>query len=112
MRTAVYALCLASLLILDLNASASQGKEIYSRTCAQCHLYGKAMASTKSAKEWAALISIGEGPDTLAQQHLDTDKAKNSWSYFKSETYLKESRDLKDYLQKYSSDRGRHNSCN
>jgi hypothetical protein len=52
-----------------------------------------------------------EPSNTLAQIHLDAGEAKSSWAYFEGDAYKKESKHLKDFLQKYSLDRGRHNSC-
>lgn len=109
-----YLSCISILALLatGLEASASQGKAIYAKNCLTCHISAKGMASNKSAKAWKDLLLFKEGPsNALGQIHLDADEAKSSWDYFKSDTYQKESKHLKDFLQKYSSDRGRHNSC-
>jgi len=71
------------------------------------------MASSKSAETWKDLLALKEDiSNALGQIHLDASGAKTSWNYFGGGTYKKESKHLKDFLQKYSSDRGRHNSCN
>lgn len=103
-----YLFCILSLLIADIEASVSQGKDIYATACQECHLNGKYLASKKSAQEWKILIES----DKLSQLHLRDEGAKTFWSYFEGETYQKETKHLKDFLQKYSSDRGKHNSCN
>jgi cytochrome c5 len=91
-----------------LDASATQGKEVYNKICLQCHLSGKSLASQKSAHAWKTLFAT----ETLSQLHLDKEEANASWDYFKAEAYQQEIRHLKDFMQKYSSDRGKHNSCN
>lgn len=91
-----------------LDASVSQGKEIYLKRCLPCHLKGKALAGTNSAKVWQELFKTEE----LSQRHLTRKEAEASWSYFEGESYQNEARDLREFLQKYSSDRGQHNSCN
>jgi len=71
------------------------------------------MDSSKSAKTWKDLLLFKESPfNAFGQIHIDANEAKTSWDYFKSDAYKKESKHLKDFLQKCSSDRGRHNSCN
>lgn len=109
-----YLTCMSilSLLVTGLEASASQGKAIYAKNCLACHISAKGMASSKSAKTWKELLLFAEGPsNALSRIHLDTDEAKASWDYFKDDTYQQESKHLKDFFQKYSSDRGKHNSC-
>lgn len=112
MIRAVYTFAALCLISSGLEASFIQGKKIYSASCTKCHLYGKAMASSKSAQEWKNLLQFKENSNKLAQLHLNAKEAEASWSYFKDKTYKEEARHLKDFLQKYSSDRGRHNSCN
>jgi len=101
------------LLLLSIaEASVSQGKLIYTKECLQCHLNGKALSSHKTAQKWKELFNIYNKTNELAQTHLNTKKAKSSWPYFHNASYQKDSKHLKDFMQKYSSDRGRHNSCN
>lgn len=97
-----------ALYVATLDASVSQGKEICMKRCLPCHLNAKALAGTNSAKVWQELFRT----DELSKLHLKRKEAEASWSYFKRESYQNETRDLKEFLQKYSSDRGRHNSCN
>lgn len=113
MKYCLFYISLLSFIITSLEASASQGKIIYTDNCLSCHISAKGMASSKPAKTWKELLVFKEGPsNTLGQAHLDANKAKVSWDYFESDAYKKESKHLKDFLQKYSSDRGKHNSCN
>ncbi len=105
-------LFISSLFIFTLNASVSQGKEIYKKECLQCHLGGKALASNKPSVTWKELFVFQNGTNTLAQIHLKIHKAEPSWTYFEGEGYKEESKHLKDLMLKYSSDRGSHNSCN
>lgn len=104
---------LLSLFVTGLEASASQGKVLYVKRCLSCHISAKGMSSSKSAKTWKELLVMNGSPlNELARIHLHADEAETSWGYFKGSVYKEESRHLKDFLQKYSSDRGRHNSCN
>jgi len=96
---------------LQAHASVSQGKLIYSQHCLSCHLEGKYLANTKKAKEWKALLKIKEKSNKLSHLHLKLESAKSSWLYFSHDTYLQDSKHLKDLLQKYSLDRAKHNSC-
>lgn len=95
-----------------LNASVSQGKEVYKKRCQQCHNYAKAMAGSKSSAEWKKVFDKKDSANVLAQTHLKAEKAKASWDYFQNPPYAKEVKHVKDFMLKYSSDRGRHNSCN
>ena len=85
------------------------GKEVYSKECKQCHLSLKSVASSKHSKKWKELLSK-EGY-ALAQVHLNNQKAKSSWTYFKSGDYTQHTKDLKDVLIKYSADKSKHTSC-
>ncbi len=112
MKFCLCCISILSLLITGLEASASQGKAIYTKSCLPCHISAKGMASSKSAKNWKELLLFEEGPsNALGRIHLDANGAQTSWDYFKGDTYKADSRHLKDFLQKYSSDRGKHNSC-
>lgn len=95
---------LLSFLILHLEASVSKGKETYAKHCASCHVEGKYFAQNKKAKEWKKLLKA----DDLDRLHLN----KNiSLPYFKSQAFEDDKTHLKALLQKYSKDRGSHNSC-
>jgi hypothetical protein len=112
MKHCLYYVGLFTLIVTGLEASASKGKAIYTKSCLSCHISAKGMASSKPAKTWNELLLFQEGSsNTLGQIHLDANKTKASWGYFESDLYRNESKHLKDFLQKYSSDRGKHNSC-
>ena len=83
-------LLVSVLCISTLHASVSQGKEIYTKKCQQCHAYSKAMAGSKDAKEWKRLFAREDDTDILAQTHLKLKEAKTVWDYFEDETYYKE----------------------
>jgi len=112
MKHYLYCLGILALTATGLAASASQGKVIYTKSCLPCHISAKGMAYSKSAKTWKDLLLFKEGSsNALGQIHLDVNDAQTSWDYFLSDLYKKESKHLKDFLQKYSSDQGKHNSC-
>ncbi len=92
------------LLTLFVDASISDGKEIFARECATCHIQGKYFAAKKKAKEWKKLLSS----DHLKKLHLEHNL---SLPYLETPQFNEDRSDLKALLQKYSLDRGRHNSC-
>ncbi len=107
-QSTLFYFCIFILFTPFLEASAIQGKDTYKKECLQCHLEGKSFATKNTAKGWQALFKTG----ALSQLHVNNKAAKASWSYFEGESYQKDIKHLKDFLQKYSSDRGKHNSCN
>jgi len=104
-------LFLSFLLLISAEASVSQGKKVFSQRCAPCHIEGKYFASKKKAKQWKILLKFQDKTNPLADFHLDSPEANASSSYFLSQEYKQNSKHLKDLLQKYSKDRGSHNSC-
>ena len=97
-------LLLSFLALVHLMASVSKGKEIYAKYCVSCHVKGKYLAQNKKAKEWKKLLKA----DALDRLHQD----KNiSLPYFKTQAFEDDKVHLKALLQRYSKDRGSHNSC-
>lgn len=97
-------LCFSLFLLINLQASVSIGKEVYAKECASCHVEGKYFAENKTAKYWSKILKT----DTLDTLHKD----KNiSLPYFQSKQFQEDKKHLKALLQKYSKDRGKHNSC-
>ncbi len=99
------------LVIPDLSASVSQGKEVHARVCLACHPYVQNMAGKKTSQEWKRIFKYQDGTNELAKTHLAQEEAKKSWRYFTSEEYMQEMKHLRDLMLKYSSDRAGHNSC-
>ena len=93
-----------SVLLVQLHASVSVGKEVYLTECAHCHVEGKYFASNKKAKTWSKLLKT----DNLYRLHHDQNI---SLPYLNSDKYKADKKHLKALLQKYSKDRGKHNSC-
>ena len=48
----------------------------------------------------------------LAKLHLKDKDAKKSWKYFKSKTYTKKTKHLKQFLVEYAKDSGNVPACN
>jgi hypothetical protein len=61
----------------------------------------------KQWKKW--MKKKGKG---LADIHLKSKKAKKSHKYFKSKTYTKKSKHLKQFLVEYAKDSGNVPACN
>ena len=92
------------LVLINLHASVSMGKEIYLKECSSCHIEGKYFAGNKKAKNWSKIFKL----NTLDILHQD----KNiSLPYFQDKQFQEDKKHLKALLQKYSKDRGKHNSC-
>lgn len=92
------------LFVTNLTASVTMGKEVFSKECATCHVQGKYFASHKKAKEWSELFKNSE----LDKLHLERNI---SVPYLQEKAFFKDIKHLKELLQKYSKDRGSHNSC-
>ena len=104
-------LFLSFLLLTSIEASVSQGKNIYSKRCALCHTEGKFLASEKKAKEWKVLFETTGEKNRLAALHLKKADTNASLNYFQTQSYQQDIPHLKALMQKYSKDRGSHNSC-
>jgi len=98
-----YLVCIC-LLLTGLNASVSKGKELFAKKCRSCHIEGKYFASSKKANEWAKILKT----DSIKQGHLDLNL---SLPYLNSQEFQDDKKHFKALFQKYSKDRGKHNSC-
>ncbi len=95
--------------VTNVEAAAYKGQRVFSKQCARCHGKQKFIAS-KTKEEWKAVFK-NKGQN-LAKLHLKEQKAKASWSYFKSKKYAKKARHLKDFLVEYAKDSGKVPACN
>ncbi len=94
---------------LNLNAASYKGQRVFSKRCVKCH--GRQdFIESKTRKQWKKLMK--HKGKKLAEIHLNSQKAKKSWKYFKSKRFKKKAKHLKDFLVEYAKDSGRVPACN
>ncbi len=93
-----------------LDAAVYKGQREYVKKCRECHGDGQKFIGAKETSEWERLMK-NKG-EKLARLHLDDEKAKESWEYFKEDKYKKRSKDLLDFLKEYAADSGNVPACN
>jgi mono/diheme cytochrome c family protein len=92
------------------SAAAYKGQSVFVKECKECHDSGQAMAASKKAKVWKRLLS--DDGEELATIHTESQKAKASWEYFRSDKFQSKSKHLKDFMMEYSKDSGKVPACN
>ncbi|WP_297442070.1 cytochrome C [Sulfurimonas sp.] len=92
------------------NAAIYKGQRIFIKKCLKCHKEGQNFIANYKMKKWKRLMK--KKGKLLAEIHLDNEKAKKSWKYFKSKRYAKKSRHLKQFLIEYAKDSGNVPACN
>lgn len=99
-------------LVAEVSSSAAvyKGQRIFVKECRECHDSGQTMASSKKARVWKRLLD-GDGEE-LASIHTESQKAKASWDYFKSDKFASKAKHLKDFMMEYSKDSGKVPACN
>ena len=91
-------------------AAVYKGQREFHKQCKKCHDDGQEIASLYKRKTWKKMLAKkGEG---LAELHFNNEKAKDSWKYFKSKKFQKNSRHLKDFMVEYAKDSGNVPACN
>ena len=91
-------------------AAIYKGQKEFVSKCLQCHDSGQTFVASHTMREWKKLI--GKQGVALAKTHLASQKAKESWKYFKSKRFTKKSRHLKQFLVEYAKDSGNVPACN
>ncbi len=88
------------------NASAAiyKGRISYTEDCRSCHNWSEGILTTKTKSEWEEVMkNNGAG---LAKIHIFSKNCSNSWAYFKSAKYKKQSRHLEDFFVEYAKNSG------
>ena len=88
----------------NLNAAAYKGQRLYTKNCLKCHGREEFVLSKTKAQWQQALSNNGK---TLANLHLKSQKAQDSWKFFKSKKYYKKLKHLKDFFSDYAKDSGK-----
>ncbi len=98
---------LTTLMIFGMtNASAAiyKGRISYSEDCCACHSWSEGISTTKTKKQWEEVMkNNGAG---LAKIHILSKKCSDSWAYFTSTKYKKQSRHLQDFFVEYAKNSG------
>ena len=87
-----------------------KGQKVFVKKCVGCHDTGQAFVAEHRIRDYKKWMSKKGKP--LAQLHLKSKKAKKSHKYFKSSSYAKKSKHLKDFLTEYAKDSGNVPACN
>jgi len=111
MKRIVFSVLLAALMTEVVSeAAVYKGQREFHKQCKACHDDGQEIAATYKRRTWKKMMeNNGEG---LAEIHLNSEKAKASWKYFKSKKYEKNSKHLEDFLVEYAKDSGNVPACN
>ncbi len=108
-----FLLIVLSLTIFTLSSSDAaiyKGQRIFIKKCLKCHKSGQNFIAKYKMRKWKKLMRKKGKP--LAQLHLESEKAKKSWKYFKSKRYFRKSKHLKQFLVEYAKDSGNVPACN
>jgi hypothetical protein len=92
------------------NAAIYKGQKVFVKECVSCHSGGQAFLAKKNIREWKKLMDDKGKP--LADLHLKNQEAKESWSFFESNNYEKNSKNLEQFLVEYAKDSGNVPACN
>ena len=107
MKRALFILIIA---LLPLHAAVYKGQKVYVKQCKKCHGTGQKIAILHTQREWKEILS--NNGEKLSKLHLESAKARKSWSYFESAKYTKRTRHLKDFMVEYAKDSGKVPACN
>jgi len=111
MKKIVFAVLLATFGGSAVGEAASyKGQLEYQANCKKCHENGQQITQTYTMETWKKMME-NKGRE-LADLHLRSEKAKDAWEYFKSDTYEKQAKHLKDFLVEYAKDSGNIPACN
>ncbi|MDQ1297608.1 MAG: hypothetical protein QG558_146 [Campylobacterota bacterium] len=93
-----------------VNAATYKGQKAYIVNCKPCHGGGQELAASKKMRTWEKIMD-NKG-EKLADIHMESKKAQESWEYFSDRKFTKDSRHLEDFLVEYARDSGNVPACN
>jgi hypothetical protein len=99
-----------TLFALSSEAAIYKGQRVFMKKCLPCHKEGQELLAKYKIYEWQKWMKKQGAP--LAEQHLKSEKAQESWDYFKSAKYRKDAKHLKQFLIEYAQDSGNIPACN
>lgn len=92
------------------HAAIYKGQKVFVKECVSCHNGGQAFIAKKKMNEWKKIMDKKGKP--LAELHLSNKSAQDSWSFFESNNYEKNSKHLQQFLVEYAKDSGNVPACN
>jgi ribosomal protein L4 len=92
------------------NAAIYKGQKMFVKECVSCHNGGQVFIAKKTMREWKKIMD-NKGKE-LADIHLKSEKAKESWEYFNGNNFEKKSKNLEQFLVEYAKDSGNVPACN
>jgi len=92
------------------NAAIYKGQRVFVKKCLKCHDGGQSFVAKYKMKHWKKWMK--KKGKKLVKLHLESEKAKKSWKYFKSKKFTKKSKHLKQFLVEYAKDSGNVPACN
>ncbi len=105
----LFATALSVVLVSVSDARVYKGQKEFIKKCRSCHNNGQELAYSKVRREWSKLFKKRGKP--LAELHLKAKKAKDSYEYFESSRFSKNSKHLKDFFEEYAKDSGNVPAC-
>jgi len=109
-KTILYIFTLIYLSTVPLNGAVYKGQREFSKNCLSCHVKPQEFIVTYTMEEWTK--KLDNDGDILAKLHISNEKAKESWSYFKSGRYIRKLKHLRDFLVEFAKDSGNVPTCN
>lgn len=91
-------------------AAIYKGQREFVNSCLQCHKNGREFIADKKRAEWKKIMD-NKGEE-LVRIHLNSSAAKDSYSYFTSDGFLQNVRNLEQFLLEYSKNSGKVPACN
>ena len=93
-----------------LSGATYKGQKVYIESCKECHGGGQELAGSKKMTTWEKFMD--QKGEKLAGVHMSSKRAHESWEYFESRKFTKDSRHLEDFLVEYARDSGNVPACN
>lgn len=108
-----FVFCMISLFFpLALDAALYKGQREFVKACIGCHESRQEFIITKNKKEWKELLQ--NNGQKLAKLHLSSSNknAEASHDYFRDKSFVKNSKNLMQFLMEYAKDSGNVPACN
>lgn len=86
------------------------GQDYYLNACSSCHGEGSRGGNMASIREWKEIFS--KNAQELLDLHVDDEESLNVVKYLKSETFKKESKLMREFLQEFAYDSENIPTCN
>jgi mono/diheme cytochrome c family protein len=109
MKKLMWSLAVFALFSLSLDAALYRGQKLYVVKCKKCHGLGQVFITSKSQREWQALMR-NKGA-AVANFHINNEEAADAAEYFKGKNWKRHSRHLREFMIEYAADSGNIPAC-